>query len=95
MMIGMILPYAFCAPFVVIFTGVFLFYLFSWYSFFFILAFLLTTRFQKTCSSIKKVAVQKKKTASDQRIKITTQLVDGIRLIKMYGWEKPFEENLL
>ena len=45
LMSGITIPGAFATPFVTIFTVVFLFYLFSWYSFFFVVAFVVSTMF--------------------------------------------------
>lgn len=29
---------------------------------------------------------------TDQRVKVMSELVEGVQVIKMYAWEKPFEK---
>lgn len=29
---------------------------------------------------------------TDQRVKVMSELVNGVQVIKMYAWEKPFEK---
>lgn len=29
---------------------------------------------------------------TDERVKVMSELVNGVQVIKMYAWEKPFEE---
>jgi ATP-binding cassette subfamily C (CFTR/MRP) protein 4 len=35
------------------------------------------------------------KVLSDKRIKLTSELIEGIRLIKMYAWEEAFKKMIL
>ncbi len=32
--------------------------------------------------------------AVDKRLKLTTELINGIRIVKYYAWEKPFLQNI-
>ncbi len=32
--------------------------------------------------------------AADRRLKLTTELINGIRIVKYYAWEKPFLQNI-
>jgi len=34
------------------------------------------------------------KRLTDERVKYTNELIENIRLLKMYAWEKPFKENI-
>lgn len=31
----------------------------------------------------------------DQRVQITTETIEGIRYVKLYGWEEPFKKRIL
>ena len=41
------------------------------------------------------IYVKKAKEYADQRVKMTNELIEGIRLIKMYAWEKPFVQTII
>jgi len=45
---------------------------------------------QMSLASFSKCFFVKKTTAIDQRIKLTKEILEGIRLIKIYAWESAF-----
>ena len=56
---------------------------------------ILTYPAQKILSYLAIKSLRKKNTATDERIKLTNEAIDGIRLLKMYGWEITFSNFVL
>ena len=55
---------------------------------------LLTGPIQYALSKLSAKMMGKKNPITDERVKLTNEMVEGIRLLKMYGWETHYAENV-
>mmetsp|Transcript_8049 Transcript_8049/g.17997 ORF Transcript_8049/g.17997 Transcript_8049/m.17997 type:complete len:1401 (-) Transcript_8049:232-4434(-) len=81
-------------PYQIIITLIFLYYVVSWATFAGVAVMLLQIPVVTMIAKRVKAAQKDLMKIKDERIKITNELFNSMRLIKMYGWEESFQKRL-
>jgi ATP-binding cassette, subfamily C (CFTR/MRP), member 4 len=89
------LPGIFVIPFVLVYTVVVLWQFVGAYALLFFFSFFASLNTQKWAMKHYGKLLGPKLKATDTRVKVTNQLVNGIRLLKMYAWEDAFVDKIL
>jgi len=89
-----LMPMIFC-PFTILLSGMLMWKFFGFATIFGILGLggflLLSNHLSKKTQSVK----QERSAITDSRIKLTNELIECVRLIKMYAWEKAFKQAIV
>ena len=82
------------APYAIFLSSILLYIRFGWISIVALLCLFFVFLLQFLLAKFNLAIVKNKSHASDQRIHLTNELLEGIRPIKMYVWEKAFIKNI-
>lgn len=93
--VGPYLPYAMIIPLEILASVAFLFYLMGWPSLLTFLALILYTLLQSFFG--KKFGALRRKTVEhrDERVRIVSDMLQGMMVVKMYCWAKAFAERIM
>ncbi|KAL4454635.1 hypothetical protein ABPG74_021840 [Tetrahymena malaccensis] len=81
-------------PFCLIFVAIILYQRFDWYGLLGLLLMICFIPLQILVANISSKLFEQKSSLVDQRVNLTSEVIEGIRLIKMYGWECAFIKSI-